>query len=266
WSNWTDRDLAIRALPAGDYVLDIQGRTRSGREAPAIAFRFRVQPYWYEQWWAWLLGLLVLAAVGGVLTLALVRRRTERYQRANRRLEARIAERTRELEDANRQLAELATEDALTRIANRRALEQGLRREWLRCLDQRRTLSVLMIDVDHFKQYNDRHGHLEGDVMLRAVAQHLRERHDPQRELLARYGGEEFALLLPGMPLDQALRRAEALRTDLAASELGVTVSIGVAGIVPDVQVEPENLLRRADAALYRAKRGGRNRVEADAD
>lgn len=266
WSNWADRDLTIRALPAGDYVLDVQGRTRSGREAPGLSFRFRVQPYWYEQWWAWLLGLLVLVAAGGLLTLALVRRRTERYQRANRRLEAHIAERTRELEDANRQLAELATEDALTRIANRRALEQGLRREWLRCLDQRRTLSALMIDVDHFKQYNDRHGHLEGDAMLRAVAQHLRERHDPQRELLARYGGEEFALLLPGVPLDQALRRAEAVRTDLAASELGVTVSIGVAGMVPNVQAEPENLLRRADAALYRAKRGGRNRVEADAD
>jgi diguanylate cyclase (GGDEF)-like protein len=265
WSDWTDRDLAIRALAAGDYSLEVQARTRNGRQAAAMNYRFRVEPRWYEQWWVIAFGLVALAALAVAATLWAVRQRTERYLAANRRLEARIAERTRELEELNRKLAELVTEDALTGVANRRALENGLRREWYRCLDQRRPLSVLMIDVDHFKAYNDTHGHLEGDVQLRGIAQRLNQQHDPQRELLARYGGEEFALLLPGVHQDEALRRAEQIRAAIASSDAGMTVSIGVAGFVPDVQVEPDALLRRADAALYVAKRSGRNRVAADA-
>ena len=263
WSAWTDRDLFIRALPAGSYSLEVQARTRNGREASTMHYRFDVERRWYEHWWTAALGVVALGALAAAFTLWLVRRRTERYLEANRRLEARIAERTRELEDLNRQLAELVTEDALTGVANRRALETGLRREWFRCLDQRRPLSVLMIDVDHFKAYNDAHGHLEGDVQLRGIAQRLAQQHDPQRELLARYGGEEFALLLPGVPQDDALVRAETIRAAIAGSDTGMTVSIGVAGGIPDVQAESDSLLRRADAGLYAAKRAGRNRVEA---
>ncbi|WP_146907663.1 ligand-binding sensor domain-containing diguanylate cyclase [Arenimonas daejeonensis] len=264
WSDWTDRDLFIRALPAGNYVLEVQARTRNGRQAAAMNYHFQVQPRWYEQWWLLVLGLLALAGLAAAITLWAVRQRTERYLAANRRLEGRIAERTRELEDVNRKLAELVTEDALTGVSNRRALENGLRREWFRCLDQRRPLSVLMIDVDHFKAYNDAHGHLEGDVQLKGIAQRLNQQHDPERELLARYGGEEFALLLPGVHQEEALRRAEVIRAAIAASDAGMTVSIGVAGFVPNVQSEPDSLLRRADAALYAAKRAGRNRVLAD--
>ena len=265
WSAWTDRDLFIRALPAGDYALEVQARTLTGRQPPSMIYRFRVLPRWYEQWWAIALGLLAVAGLASGLTVWSVRRRTERYLLENRRLEARIAERTHELEELNRRLAELVTEDALTGVANRRALENGLRREWYRCLDQRRPLSVLMIDVDHFKAYNDAHGHLEGDVQLRRIAQRLAAEHDPQRELLSRYGGEEFALLLPGVHREEAARRAEQIRAAISASDIGMTVSIGVAGFEPDLQADPESLLRRADAALYAAKRGGRNRVETDA-
>ena len=263
WSAWTDRDLFIRALAAGNYALDVQARTRNGREAATLHYRFDVARRWYEQWWAIALAIAALGLAAIAATLWLVRRRTERYLEANRRLEARIAERTRELEELNTQLAELVTEDALTGVANRRALETGLRREWFRCLDQCRPLSVLMIDVDHFKAYNDSHGHLEGDVQLRRIAQRLSQQHDPKRELLARYGGEEFALLLPGVPQEDALVRAEAVRAAIAGSDTGMTVSIGVAGGIPDVQAESDSLLRRADAGLYAAKRAGRNRVEA---
>ena len=265
WSEWADRDLFIRALPAGDYALEVQARTGTGRQPAALTYRFQVLPRWHEQWWVRGLGLLALLGAGVLAALWGVRLRTERFLADNRRLEARIAERTHELEDANRRLAEMATEDALTGVANRRALENGLRREWYRCLDQRRPLSVLMIDVDHFKAYNDAHGHLEGDVQLRGIAQRLARQHDPQRELLARYGGEEFALLLPGVHLSEATRRAEAIRLAIAGSDAGMTVSIGVAGAVPELQAEPDSLLRRADAALYAAKRAGRNRVATDA-
>jgi diguanylate cyclase (GGDEF)-like protein len=266
WSDWTDRDLFVRAVTPGDYLLEVEAKTRSGRLAPATTYRYRVLPQWHERWWVRLVGLLVLLALVGLAVQEFIRRRTERYREANRRLEMRIAERTHELEEVNRKLAEIATEDALTGVANRRALEQGLQREWLRCLDQRRPLSVLMIDVDHFKRYNDAHGHLEGDVLLRTIAQRLQANHDPRRELLARYGGEEFALLLPGVHLEEATRRGESIRQAMAGAGDGVTVSIGAAGFVPTVQAEPTGLLRRADAALYRAKRAGRNRVEVDAD
>ena len=265
WSSWTDRDLFVRALPAGDYVLEVQARTLNGRQAPGISYHFQVEPRWYEQWWVLALLALAFISLAVAITLWAVRQRTERFLAANRRLESRIAERTRELEEVNRKLAELVTEDALTGVSNRRALENGLRREWFRCLDQRRPLSVLMIDVDNFKAYNDAHGHLEGDVQLRGIAQRLSQQHDPQRELLARYGGEEFALLLPGVHQAEATRRAESIRAAIAASDAGMTVSIGVAGYQPEVQADPDSLLRRADAALYAAKRAGRNRVEADA-
>ena len=266
WSEWRDGAIFIRALRAGSHVLEVQARSRNGRSTVRRTFRFDTLPHWYQHWWAWLAGLAGLSALSALLTWAVVQRKTRRYRRANRELESRIAERTRELQAANRQLAEMATEDALTGVANRRALEQGMKREWIRCMDQRRALSVLMIDIDHFKQFNDRNGHLEGDQCLKAFAKYLHQQHNPRRELLARYGGEEFALLLPDQDLEHACRRAEALRISMAESDLGVTVSIGVAGYVPHPDLDPESLLRRADAALYRAKHSGRNRVEIDTE
>ena len=265
WSNWTDRDLFIRAITPGEYLLQVEARTRSGRLAAPTSYRYRILPRWQQQLWVQVLLAVVLLGVVALLVQEFVRRRTQRYVETNRKLEARIGERTHELEEVNRKLAELATEDALTGVANRRALENGLQREWYRCLDQRRPLSVLMIDVDHFKRYNDAHGHLEGDVLLRTIAQRLYALHDPKRELLARYGGEEFALLLPGVHLDEALRRAEKIRVAMSEHIGQTTISIGVAGFVPTMQGDSMNLLRRADAALYRAKRAGRNRVEGDA-
>jgi diguanylate cyclase (GGDEF)-like protein len=264
WSSWTDRDLYVRAITPGEYLLEVQARTRNGRVAAPTSYRYKIMPRWYENWWVRALGVLALLAIVALLVQEFVRRRTQRYIEANRKLEARIGERTHELEEVNRKLAELATEDALTGVSNRRALENGLQREWYRCHDQRRPLSALMIDVDHFKKYNDAHGHLEGDVLLRSIAKQLYQLHDPKRELLARYGGEEFALLLPGVHKDEAVRRAEKIRVALHEHIGETTISIGVAGFVPSMQGDSVNLLRRADAALYRAKRAGRNRVEVD--
>jgi diguanylate cyclase (GGDEF)-like protein len=266
WSAWSDRDLFIRALPPGTYNFELQAKTRSGQIADTVAYRFNVMPYWYERIWVRVVAALLLIGLIGLITYAVIRMRTARYLNANIRLEEKISERTQELEIANQRLSELATEDALTGVANRRALEQGLQREWYRCLDLRVCLSAMMIDVDHFKKYNDKHGHLEGDKLLRELAQSLQFEHDTQRELFARFGGEEFALLLPGVSFEEAVRRAELIRSKVSKFPNNITVSIGVAGFVPTVHLEKNSLLRRADAALYRAKRLGRNRVEADND
>ena len=118
-----------------------------------------------------------------------------------------------------------------------------------------------MIDVDHFKRYNDHHGHLEGDRVLIEVATLLRTDLSVPVEILARYGGEEFTLLLPGATLEAAARRAERLRDLVERARTGVTVSLGVAVAWPSAADVPSSLMRRADQALYDAKRQGRNRV-----
>jgi diguanylate cyclase (GGDEF)-like protein len=171
-----------------------------------------------------------------------------------------------ELEQANGKLAEQVARDGLTGVANRRAMEQALTREWERCREAGESLAVVMADVDHFKQFNDLHGHQEGDAQLRRVAQALDDEVVVARELAARYGGEEFVLILPGLSVEMAAARAESVRRRAEQVTLAggtpSTVSFGVAAWVPSHGAEPNELLRSADAALYRAKRGGRNRVE----
>ena len=246
----------------GEYVIEIQARTPSGRVVQPLRYAFSISPRWYQITLVRLFAVLLVLVALWLLIRWRERLQAHRFVERQQNLETKIAERTVELEVANRKLEELATEDSLTGVDNRRALESGLQREWRRCLDQRMPIAILMIDVDRFKQYNDQHGHLAGDVVLRGVADRLTIGLEPQRELLARYGGEEFCLLLPGVLLDAARQRAESLRQSFDAAGSPVTVSIGVAARVPREDDSPEALLREADQMLYEAKRRGRNRVE----
>jgi diguanylate cyclase (GGDEF)-like protein len=258
----TDAERLFLGLPHGNYRFELRAQTAGGRSSNVLGYDFEVSPRWHEA----LPSRIALAALALLLLLAfasaLARQRHRRLAQANRELEARIAERTVALEEANRRLSQLATEDSLTGVANHRALDQGLAREWLRCADRGLSLAVLMMDVDHFKAYNDRHGHLDGDRVLRRLAEHLGDRIDDQRELLARYGGEEFVLVIPDCSLEQARSRAESLRQSVDGPQFPLTLSIGVAAEVPDPASAPSQLVRRADIALYRAKQAGRNRVE----
>lgn len=267
WSEWSgERDLDLRGLGPGDYRLEVEALTRSGRAAEPLHYAFSIAPHWYQTPWAWVgLGLAGAVLLFGAAQ-GFVRLRYRQYVARAHELEQRISERTAELEAANRRLSELATEDSLTGVANRRALEQALAREWRRCGESRVPLALVMIDVDHFKQFNDRHGHLEGDAQLQRVAQELRTGVRPVSELLARFGGEEFALVLPGLHLDEAMARAERLRLRFVRADSPLTISLGVAAMIPHPDIEAAELLRRADTALYRAKRKGRNRVEANDD
>jgi diguanylate cyclase (GGDEF)-like protein len=166
-------------------------------------------------------------------------------------------------------LSTLATVDALTGAANRRRFDQYLTEEWRRALRSKSPLAVLMIDVDGFKMFNDRHGHQAGDDCLRIVAVELARFARRSEDLVCRYGGEEFVIGLPGLTSSDALKHAERLRAameNLAMPELGlpagcITISIGVAVSVPTAGVSPDTLIAMADTALYDAKRAGRNRV-----
>jgi diguanylate cyclase (GGDEF)-like protein len=157
--------------------------------------------------------------------------------------------------------------DPLTGLHNRRYLDESLPREVTRCLRRQQPLAVLMLDVDHFKSFNDTHGHAAGDALLTAVAQAL-QASTRGEDLVCRYGGEEFTVVLVDAPRECAVRRADEIRAALGAvtvqhlrQTLGPrTVSIGLA-MLPDDGQTPEALLRQADAALYRAKHEGRNRV-----
>jgi len=160
-----------------------------------------------------------------------------------------------------------ATTDALTGLGNRHAMEETFPRELSRCLKNDTPVSLIMIDVDQFKSFNDNFGHVAGDRALSAVAHILRKQFRP-RDLIVRYGGDEFAVLLPGVPVDEALTIAERVRSSVSGStessddsliRIPIRISMGVADT--GTQSSFESLLRAADAALYRAKDAGRDCV-----
>jgi len=185
----------------------------------------------------------------------------------NRELEAKIHERTHELAEANTRLAQLAVTDGLTGLYNHRHLHERLSLEVERSQRSGLPLSLLMLDVDHFKQFNDTFGHPAGDEVLRQLARVL---NDTRRanDVVARYGGEEFAVILVDTAKFTAAKVAERVRERVAAHDFSdaaqragkISVSVGVATF-PDDGVDAEALVRSADTALYSAKRAGRNRV-----
>jgi diguanylate cyclase (GGDEF)-like protein len=178
-----------------------------------------------------------------------------------------------QLREVNTRLELLTQTDALTGVANRRLFDQRLQHEWQRSQRHGHALSLIMLDVDYFKKFNDHHGHLEGDACLRRVAQALLACGRRTGDVVARYGGEEFALLLPHTSLEEAtlvaqhcLAAVDRQAISHGASPLGaqVTVSVGVATLQPDHRSgdDASSLVRLADRALYAAKDGGRHRVE----
>jgi diguanylate cyclase (GGDEF)-like protein len=180
-----------------------------------------------------------------------------------------LAAREEELRIANQHLEELASLDGLTGLANRRGFDRQFEAEWQRAAQQGKPLALMMIDIDHFKLFNDRYGHVRGDACLRAVGETLSLVTLDDAVLVARYGGEEFALLLPGLDIervtalaDEARRAIEDLLITHAESSRGhVTISIGVDSMVPRVGQPAADLVEAADRALYAAKRRGRNAV-----
>ena len=193
----------------------------------------------------------------------------ESLQQLKENLEIRVAERTAELETVNRRLRMASMEDALTKLANRRWFNTTIDREIRRARRNGDPLSLLMIDVDFFKQYNDRYGHIKGDACLKKIGAALRETFRRAEDLPCRYGGEEFAVILPGIAAEDALALAERLRRKIErlsmphdASSVApvVTISAGVA-TEHNTSYTMERLIDNADQALYKAKSNGRNRV-----
>ncbi len=181
-----------------------------------------------------------------------------------------LAAAKKKLEQSTTRLAKLATKDYLTGTLNRRAFEDVLKKSWGRDVRNQHPLSLIILDIDHFKDFNDRFGHLRGDECLRSVAQALSEALKRPGDILGRYGGEEFAIILEDTPSEGAYQIAEDLRRAVMALDLPaakqetsglLTVSLGCATIYPNEKGSSRDLIASADRALYQAKRAGRNRV-----
>lgn len=240
------------------------------RAASPAALTLAVGARWFQTVWA--AAGAVLAAMGlayGVFRIALAG-----MNRRQRELEHLVAERTAALRAALGEVEQLSLTDSLTQVANRRHFERHLAMAWERAHALALPLSVVMIDIDYFKQYNDDLGHPAGDRCLKAVAGAVAE-HVRTQDVVARYGGEEFVILLPGTDLARTLAVAERVQGAVATlaiphparpdGEDVATVSIGIATAWPGVLADaaPE-LIQRADRALYDAKRQGRNRIVVD--
>lgn len=213
-----------------------------------------------------------------------VRLRTQELEAKNRQLEEEIQARleaekelqamndaldlaNQELDRMNRQLASAANQDGLTKLANRRRFDEYLEQTWKQSLRDRQILTLLLCDIDYFKQYNDTYGHVEGDRCLQMVAQAIQLVVKRPMDLVARYGGEEFALILPNTDSQGGKMVAEKLETALAqlalphpASAAGeyVTLSIGLSTLVPAPELTAQSLITATDTALYQAKKAGR--------
>ena len=261
---WTaDNFRDFGALPAGEYVLHVEGRDYAGNLSKPILLPVTVEPFWWQRPWAWLLfGTTALIVVYG-----LWRWRTHALRRRQHALEKRIDARTSDLNKANRQLLELSRRDALTGVFNRRWLMESLHPD---AHDSQHAVlaSLIFIDVDYFKAFNDSLGHLAGDHALRIVAETI-QKHAPADAVVARYGGEEFACLLFHLDLPSAHAVAEQIRAEVAHRRVEtpgraarhITISAGVACKLLDSKDAAEALLRAADEAQYEAKRAGRNCV-----
>lgn len=230
---------------------------------------------WREYRWQ-ILVILSLLASETVLILVLLhimrdrRKAIKELARERASLEERVDERTYELKEANEQLAAMTRIDSLTGLANRRHFDEVLKVEFRRLKRSGAALSLILLDVDHFKNYNDAHGHLAGDDCLRRVGALISGMVNRSTDLAARYGGEEFAIVLPETDAEGGFVLAERIRRELAnlniphaASAVAdcVTASLGVATVAAAEALDAKDLVALADKQLYRAKSGGRNRV-----
>ncbi len=248
---------------------------------------------WQQTAWLAVIAVIVLVGLAALLVLAILNRFVFRPVDSMKREMARFAAgdqsvivgtnmlsefavladtfnaMSRELAAKIEQLKQLSRYDSLTHLANRQYFDVCIKQEWQRALRSHEPISLLMIDVDHFKRYNDYYGHVGGDNCLRAVADILRQVAKRSTDLPARYGGEEFVLLLPNTPVPSAIALADEIlalfkqqNLPHAATELGyVSVSIGVTTCYTVDTCPPTRLIESADHALYEAKHAGRNRL-----
>lgn len=202
----------------------------------------------------------VFVLLGGIYTFIIIRRKEL--------IEETVKERTKELNEANNKLELLSRTDSLTELANRRYFNDYLDLEWNRAIREKIPISLLMIDIDYFKFFNDNYGHIQGDRCLKEVAKELKDSLNRSIDFVARYGGEEFVLVLPNtlnaeIVAQRCQKNIESLEIPHEYSKVSkyVTVSIGLTTMIPSLELSKTQLIMQADKALYQAKEKGRNQI-----
>ncbi|HUB18865.1 MAG TPA: diguanylate cyclase [Acidobacteriaceae bacterium] len=259
WTRTEEADVRYPSLPPGDYRFEVFAvDLNRGTRTPDVFLSFRILAPWWQRWWFYALAILALCG----LVVELWRWRHRMLLQRQQHLELLVQERTREL-------TELALHDSLTGLLNRAAIFEVLEKEIERAHRSDGLLAIVLADLDHFKEVNDRYGHPVGDAVLAAFARRVRmflRNYDG----LGRYGGEEFLILIPGIERDRLVERVEALRKAIATDPfevhdlaLRITCSFGITMLSPGDH-SSTRLIERADAALYVAKREGRNRLSCE--
>ena len=272
-ARWQDagsrRTAFFTSLPPRSSVFEVVARHPDGRFPSHADAASRISLYVEPVWHQTVVFRALMAVLAGTLLWALYRWALQRHRHRNKRLEVLVDERTRALRRALAQVEQMSLTDVLTGVANRRHFEERIMVEWQRAVETGAPISVMMIDIDHFKQFNDVAGHQAGDDCLSAVARALSSS-VRGNDFIARYGGEEFAVLLTGSDVEatrQIGQRIQRSVRDLNMPHPGrppgslVTVSAGFATAEPGVIDSAAELMKLADDALYRAKELGRDRV-----
>ncbi len=264
WSEWRrDNKLLLASLSPGVNIVEVEGKNSHGLISPEpLTLKFKIDsPWWMNGGIIFLfIGSFAIAIYGGI------RWRTHRLASLTIQLEQEVAERTQQLEAANQALERLVETDYLTGVNNRRGFVKAFTLTQQQRTRTNSPLSILLVDVDYFKQFNDKFGHQEGDECLKTIAATMANTLRTQ-DVVARWGGEEFAVLLPNTDEPGAIIIAEKLRTtvekqiiEIFGVEKCTTLTIGIAsGLEPDQTIEV--WLKRADKALYQGKKAGRNQV-----
>ena len=271
WSETSSHWLHYPAIAPGDYRFELQAiDLDQQRHSPVISLRFTVRP----PWWRTRAMYLLLAIASFVASILVWHWRENRLLARQRMLRKLVAQRTRELEAEKAELLAArealrlqATRDSLTGIWNRSAILEILAREMDRSRRTGATLAVVLADIDHFKQINDSMGHLAGDAILRDAANRMLHHIRPY-DFIGRYGGEEFLIVMPALPPKDAQVRLDQLRMSISSAPFlfdhhsaTVTSSFGVAWYSSCMSSHVDELIGRADEALYRAKADGRDRI-----
>lgn len=270
-ADWTDaatrRTAYYSYLPPGHYVFRVTAANSDNVwNEQGASLALEMKPFFYQT--------RLFAVLAGLTTVLLMfaawKVSVRQLQARERQLATLVAEKTEALRAANLELQHLANFDGLTAIGNRRLFEEFLATEWRRAIRFKTPIALILLDIDHFKLYNDTHGHHAGDECLRLVANALKTTIHRPTDLLARFGGEEFAIVLGGTDLAGALTIAEHAVNAVNALQIPhggspsiahVTMSAGVTAMQVGVGVAEIELIKAADTALYRAKAEGRNRI-----
>lgn len=275
WTNSTKRRyVQYTSLQPGNYEFRVIGSNNDGiwnKQGISIPITI-TPPYWETTWFRVIIsGLLVtIFIIAYESRVRSIHRRRMELQKEVERQTRKVVEQSLELERVNQELEKLSFLDGLTNIPNRRRFEDHFAREWKRASRSQEWVSLIMIDIDWFKKYNDTYGHQAGDECLRLVANTIQNNAKRPSDLAARYGGEEFIILLPGANAANSYSLAEIIRRNVenlkiphAQSDLSdyVTLSLGGATLIPSPEIAPDHLIRLADESLYRAKKEGRNQT-----